>query len=61
MKRYCETTLQGINPCDIGWGMHSEGYTKTCRDEPMEQNCHHLVDADYLFCPVCGSKIGVKK
>ena len=54
-KRYCETILQTAFPCGCGWGSTTETTTKTCFDEPMEENCINIVDDDRLYCPICGS------
>jgi len=63
--RYCETILQKVYPCDIGWGnSNCDGTnctTKTCFDEPMEENCHNIVDDECLLCPTCGSLIKKKR
>ena len=60
MRRYCQTILQKFYPCDIGWGMTDNTGTKSCYDEPKEQNCHNLVDENNLACPLCGQEIKEK-
>lgn len=62
-KRYCETPLQRLLPCDVGWGditQRADGWgceSKSCYDGPMEKNCHYIVDTDKLNCPYCGSHL----
>ena len=59
--RYCETPLQGLMPCQTGWGNASAEGVQTCQDEPMEKNCHYIVDTNELYCPYCNSKIEMPK
>ena len=42
--RYCLTALGKIIPCCVGWGEISSNTIKTCQDEPMEENCHYIVE-----------------
>ena len=55
--KYCLTRLQKIIPCDVGWGSASNDGVKTCQDEPVEENCHYIIDPSTLSCPYCGGWI----
>jgi len=55
--RYCDTTLQEVAPCNVGWANYSTDGGTTCRDEPAIKNCHNLVDPTSLHCPFCGTHI----
>jgi len=56
-KRYCETKLQKLIPCDSGWGAWSNIEKKDCVDDPMEKNCRNIIETDNMRCPFCGSEI----
>lgn len=57
--RYCLTPLRGQNPCLVGWGAADKDGCRTCQDEPIEENCHNIVDTeDYYYCPTCGVCLG---
>ena len=57
MKRYCETIIQKIRPCDVGSAAYdSSGMRKSCFDEPMEKNCNNMVNENEQCCPTCGKK-----
>lgn len=56
-KRYCRTVLQHLMPCDNGWASYNNIEWKNCYDEPMEKNCHNIIDTDNLYCPYCKSKL----
>jgi len=60
--RYCETQLQKLMPCGVGWGNSScekngKINARTCHDEPMKENCHNIVDDNALRCPYCGGDL----
>lgn len=46
--RYCETEAEKSLPCQQRWGkMGVRGgirWVKDCINEPMEENCHNLID-----------------
>ena len=56
--RYCQTKLQQIFPCEIGWAVYSarEGGSRNCHDEPMEKNCRKIIDTNTIRCPTCGQR-----
>lgn len=58
--RYCMTPLQRLLPCGAGWANYGEDKSETCQDEPMEENCHCIMDTDNLHCPYCGGKIEIE-
>ena len=55
--RYCETPLQQLMPCIVGWGNVNSDGISSCRDEGMKENCHNVVDVKDLRCPYCGSHL----
>ena len=58
--RYCETILQQWKPCDVGCGSMDKDGMKSCCDEPVEDNCHLIVEtSDPVICPTCGTAIGI--
>jgi len=58
--RYCFTILHQWQPCQVGWGRMDSRGVRDCTGEPMEKNCHNLVDTtDVLICPTCGTALGL--
>ena len=59
MRRYCETPSGKIDPCLVGWGAYSNlNSTKSCHDEPIEENCRRIVQEDGVqLCPSCGREL----
>jgi len=59
-KRYCDTKLEQLQPCNVGWCCYppNDSGSSSCTEEPMEQNCHNIIDTRYMKCPYCGSDIG---
>jgi len=55
--RYCDTQLQKLLPCNVGWANYSTNERSSCYDEPAIENCYHLVDPTSLHCPFCGTHI----
>jgi hypothetical protein len=54
--RFCEKIKNGkvFYPCDFGWGIlnckpDGTSEAKGCHDEPMEENCNHLIEDDELM------------
>ena len=59
ITRYCSTRFhKEVMPCQLGWGaMDSEGF-KSCRENPIKENCNNIVDLSKSFyCPYCGGFI----
>ena len=58
--RYCSTTLNKENPCLCGWLGLNYIESKSCHDEPIEENCRKIVDTqDIVYCPRCGTALGI--
>ena len=58
--RYCLTAQEKLRPCGMGWGNAGSGWTKTCWDEPIDENCRNIVDTeDVAICPYCGTAMGL--
>ena len=67
-KRYCELGYE--YPCEVShcaMCVDKDGklHTKNCRGDPMEDNCHNMVEAEtfrdsILFCERCGTPLGIK-
>jgi len=67
-KRYCELGYE--YPCEVShcaMCVDKDGklHTKNCRGDPMEDNCHNMVEAEtfhdsILFCERCGTPLGMK-
>ena len=61
--RYCDTPLEKLVPCDVGWGCYppnEEGYSD-CHQDPMEKNCRNIIKTDKLYCPYCKGKLEMAK
>ena len=43
-KRYCMTVEALIAPCRCDWTVNEGGLLKCCHEEPMEENCRHIVE-----------------
>ena len=58
--RYCETKLQSSIPCGVEWWSGTRHpflgpmILKSCKDEPMEENCRNIIEAKDGVCPCCG-------
>ena len=58
--RYCETPLQRLMPCDVGWGSYGSEGLRNCFDESRDENCRNIVEVRDLQCPYCGSHLAMK-
>jgi len=67
-KRYCDLDYEypcEVSSCALWVDKDGKRHTRFCSDEPMEDNCHNIVEAEplpalILFCERCGTPLGIK-
>jgi len=67
-KRYCELGYEypcEVSRCALWIDKDGKAHGKICSDEPMEDNCHYMVETEtfrdsILFCERCGTPLGMK-